>query len=885
MKHILTALFLTTLATAAPTFYVATNGDDANTGTKVKPFATIMRARDAARGLTAIVQIRGGTYRLTEPIVFTQADSGTVYEAAPGERPVFSGGRVISGWQRGEGKLWKAQVPDKLFFNQLFVNGERRRPASIPNEGYLRTQGPLASYTKDRKANAGIREIRIGFKFKPGDLKSAWHNPNDIRLFLYHSWTASLHWLDRVDEESATVRFTNQCGWPVGYWEKEQRYRLEHVREGLDAPGEWYLDRTTGLLEYFPMPGENMNKVEVVAPVLTRLITIEGTHDITLRGLSFQHADWNFADKTQSADGQAAAFLDAAVQARDAQHVTFENCEIAHIGTYALWLEAGCKSNRVVHCEIHDLGAGGVRIGETMRQKTASKTNVVVAVAVPELTMEGTGARDTGHNVVDNNFIHDAGHVFPAGIGVFIGHSAFNEVTHNEICDLFYSPISVGWVWGFGKSVAHHNRIAHNHLHHYGWGVLSDMGAVYTLGPSPGTVVANNLVHHANSYSYGGWGLYTDEGSSDIVLENNVVFDTKTGGFHQHYGANNIVRNNIIAFSREAQIQRSREDVKNSFSFTRNIVYCDNDQVLTRIWKNGDYLVNSNVYWSIGKSAPLFAGNDWDDWRATSGQDKDSLLADPLFENAARRDFRLKKNSPAFKIGFQPIDLKDIGLYGERDWVNKPKQVKRAEFVLPQTAAPTTIGLDEDFEQTPVGEKPKRAHISGDDGNASCRVTRETAATGKHSLKFTDAPGLAQVYQPHLFYQPRPLRRRVRVSLDLRVEPGAIVVAECRDAGKPYRVGPSIRVDGTGQMTAGKKPLLTVPQSQWFHIEMTFNLGKDSTGVYDLAVTLPGQKLQTFPALPFGNKQFDCLQWFGFMSMANAKAVYYLDNLKIAPVK
>jgi parallel beta-helix repeat protein len=519
-----------------------------------------------------------------------------------------------------------------------------------------------------------------------------------------------------------------------------------------------------------------------------------------------------------------------------------------------------------------------------MRQKTASKTDAVKGVAVPELTMNGTGPRDTGHNIVDNNFIHDAGRVFPAGIGVFIGHSAFNEVTHNEICDLFYSPVSVGWVWGFGKSVAQHNRIADNHLHHYGWGVLSDMGGVYSLGPSPGTVVAHNLVHHAHSYSYGGWGLYTDEGSSDIVLENNIVYDTKTGGFHQHYGANNVIRNNIFAFSREEQIRRSREDVKSSLTFTRNIVYCDNDQVLTRIWSNGDYLVNSNVYWSIGESAPLFGGRDWDEWRATSGQDKDSLLADPLFENAAGRDFRLKKNSPAFQVGFQPIDLKGIGLYGEHDWVNKPRQVKRAEFVLPQTAAPTMAGIEEDFEQAPAGEKPKQAHISGDGDEEACRVTSETAASGKHSLKVADAPGLAKVYHPHLYYQPRSLRGKIRVSFDLRIETGAMVAAECRDAGKPYRVGPSIRVDATGQLSAAKKPLLSVPQGKWFHIEMTFNLAKDSAGAYDLAVTLPGQKPQTFTGLPFGHKQFDRLQWFGFMSLADAKAVYYLDNLKIAPL-
>jgi hypothetical protein len=178
-----------------------------------------------------------------------------------------------------------------------------------------------------------------------------------------------------------------------------------------------------------------------------------------------------------------------------------------------------------------------------------------------------------------------------------------------------------------------------------------------------------------------------------------------------------------------------------------------------------------------------------------------------------------------------------------------------------------------------------QAQVSGEEGGALCSVTDETAATGKHSLKFTDAPGLARIYQPHFFYQLRPLRRKVSVSLDLRVEQGAITLAECRDAGKPYLVGPSIRVDDHGQMTGNGKMLLTVPRGKWFHIKMTFNLGKNSTGTYNLAVTLPGQKSQTFIDLPFGNKQFDCFQWFGFMSMANAKAVYYLDNLKVSMAK
>ncbi len=669
---------------SAGDFYMSTDGSDAWSGRLPAPngdrtdgpFATIQRARDGLRELHrkgpdtgggGRVLVRGGTYRLTEPIVLGPEDSGRkeqpiVYSAYPGEKPVFSGGRKIEGWRKEGGEVWCAEIPDvkagRWYFNQLFVGGQRRTRARTPNEGYLRAAGPLPGVKnpRDRKDP----NVTIGFSYRPGDLRR-WDRFDDVTLVVYHSWTASLHWIADLDEPRQSVRFRAGSGWPLCQWEKEFRYYVENARELLDAPGEWYLNRETGVLYYWPVPGEEMAKVEVVAPVLRKLVVFAGdlakgavVHDVRLEGLVFEHADWD-TPKDKTADGQAAAWLEAAMFARGAERCCVSDCAVRHVGEYGIHFEQGCKDNRVVRCHVHDLGAGGVRIGHVKGESEDRLSSL--------------------RNTVDNCFIHDGGHVFRAGIGVWVGKSSYNAITHNEICDFDYTGISVGWSWGYQPSSAHHNRIEFNRVHHIGNGVLSDMGGIYTLGISTGTVIRNNIFHDVYAYDYGGWGLYTDEGSTEIVLEDNVVYNTKTGGFHQHYGRENVVRNNILAFSEQGQVQRSREEEHYSFTFERNIVYFEKGTLLSSNWKNGKFRMDNNVYWDAANRPITFSGKTLEQWQA-AGFDRHSVIADPLFVDASRFDFGLKVESPALKLGFKPIDVSRVGLYGDASWVGLPKDVK-----------------------------------------------------------------------------------------------------------------------------------------------------------------------------------------------------------------
>ena len=279
-----------------------------------------------------------------------------------------------------------------------------------------------------------------------------------------------------------------------------------------------------------------------------------------------------------------------------------------NIGYYGIELSDGCRNIRIIGNEIYNAGAGGIKVNGGDINSSKNKY--------------------TKYNQIIGNHIHHCGRVFHSAVGVLCGHSSNNNISHNHIHHLHYTGISCGWVWGYDENNLGNNRIENNHIHHIGTGILSDMGGIYLLGVQPGTVVRGNVIHNIEKANYGGWAIYTDEGSSHIIIENNICYFMASTGFFQHYGRENIVRNNIFAFGKEAMVSYGRTEEHNGFTFERNIILMDNSPIFLEGYgmkfKDKSFISDLNLIWDISGKEPFFKGETEyspEQWRNLFDQD------------------------------------------------------------------------------------------------------------------------------------------------------------------------------------------------------------------------------------------------------------------------
>ena len=512
--------------------------------------------RAGARNVEVV--LRGGTYRLDRPLRFGADDSpahGTVtWRAYVGEQPVLSGGERIRGVRALPSGKWVARVPAGWTFRQLYVDGVRvPRSSGVIPPGWLTptARGYLVGRGADWRRNAKQME------------------------FVYDKdWSELRGLVARIEGNEIVMRqpFFSIARQAFGVTQPAYVDNL-NAFEVFDSPGEWYLDESTHLLTYLPRAGETPAATEIVAPRLTHLVESAGAHDLAFVGLTFADSSWLGVEQfggwaaIQAGFAQTTATehprltdpewkkMPAAVSFTGAQRVRFSGDTFRRLGGAGLALADGSTDNSVVRSTFTDISGTGIELGDVSDYDPADPREVVA------------------RNVIEANTISHVALEYAGSVGIWAGYVRQTLIAWNELSDLPYSAISVGWGWDrrdVPGNPAGRNVIAYNLIHDYML-KLQDGGGVYLLGAQPGTVIEGNVILRQR---HTGGGLYLDDGSRGETVTGNVVFNTRgapfvfkgagstitgnyweapDGGFGwQFFGGGVVNTNTVIARRREA---------------------------------------------------------------------------------------------------------------------------------------------------------------------------------------------------------------------------------------------------------------------------------------------------------------------------------------------
>ncbi len=552
--------------------WVSPTGDDAGTGTAESPLLTVNAALRKGRSLrrtgdasaTAGVRIvlKGGTYPLLTPLQLTPYDGGTVespttIEGAAGERPVLSGGVVLKGWRKADqvdglpaaahGHVWVSAAPvfygQPLSFRQLWVNGKKAVRARTPNGD---TCERLLSWDR-KKQIAGI----------PAALAAMVRDPAGVEMILQQQWEIGILRLKSVrvageqglvtfEEPESTLEFEHPWPQPILPPKGGGAFFLTNAVEFLDSPGEWYQDRKSGQALYWPREGEEMTSAEVVAPALETVAAVCGTVDqpvanVTFRNISFAYTTWMEPSLRGDVPIQAGmpmtdsykikpsgtsyhpgldnqnwiSRLPAAVTVRGANTIHFDRCRFEHTAASGLDFVSTTHDDVIEGCLFRDIGGNGIQMG--CFQEGPIENHVPYNPSDERVVCQ--------KERIANNLVTDAANEDWGCVGIVVGYGRNITIERNEVNNVSYTGISLGWGWTKEPNAMRDNRVHANRLDHVATR-MCDTAGIYTLSNQPGTVVDENCVDNIVMSPYVDrpqhwFYLYTDEGSSNITVRDN----------------------------------------------------------------------------------------------------------------------------------------------------------------------------------------------------------------------------------------------------------------------------------------------------------------------------------------------------------------------------
>jgi hypothetical protein len=530
----------TSFATVRATFYVDPfRGSDANRGTHLQAaFQSLSKAKAAVASLDhqgsgdVVVYLRGGTYFLPESLAFGPADSGKqgaeiIYKAYDNEKPVINGGKTITGWtlHDHDRNIWQASGGPQDNFRQIYVNG---------NKGIRsHTDGPPVD----------CERTDFGFTTNDDRLQNYGHISDMELVVISKPWMEERLPVAQIVGNKITIQ---EPAWTGISGEHDPGYkrveRMENAYEFLREPGSWYLDKTAHILYYIPRPGENMSNATVEVPVTERLFVLNGTAQqpvthLQFRGISFRLSNWlqpstgrglvqaqaNQLTRENPNDPWNEKVVPGAIEGAGVRNVTISHCTFSELGGDGINLLKACRDDTIERCTFRNIAGTAIQIGPVTKE----------AAQLP------VGAEDiVSHDVVSDCSIHDVVTEYHSGCAIFLGYVQGCQIAHNEIYNVPYTGISLGWGWTSKEWAAAYrtdNLIEGNRIHDHMEG-LRDGGGVYCNGYEESGIISGNYIYNQRNF-YGT--IYLDDGAANWVVRGNVC--RMEGGAHEwllYKGAN-----------------------------------------------------------------------------------------------------------------------------------------------------------------------------------------------------------------------------------------------------------------------------------------------------------------------------------------------------------
>lgn len=597
------------------TVHVGADGD--RSGSALARALVQTRGRGAAR-----IVVHGGRYYDVSLELGSQ-ESGLTIEAAPGERPVLCGGRAVSGWEREGDSFISAALPGvsegTWDFRTLIVNGEFRPRARLPREGTFKCLDVFNGHWMSSTAGGWDRKPTEAelttLTYRPEDLGS-WLDVRNAEVTVFHEWDESLVGVASNDAAAHRLRLSSPTGHPPGAWphqDKAGAYIVWNVREGMTAPGQWYLDRTRGRLVYWPLPGEDPERLDAIAPSVTRIIRIADAQAITIRGLAL-----TATTTPLRAAGFGACNLDGAISVGGGvRDVLLYDLDIENVGGHAVRARAEEKGQEVARVRVERScirSAGGSAVQMRGRE-----------CAVTDCDVRGVGR------------------VFPSALGITVSGTDC-EISHNEISDTSYTALHGG-----GPGTCFECNIIRDFMT-----VLDDGAAIYIFGGDHTTYRGNVAIGSSGRLAHA---YYLDEQSHDCVVEGNLAVNTRWPS-HNHMAHDCTIQDNVFVDEGDMRLtfMRCRD-----FTFRRNVCRGGGKILITGI----NVLVDmpANVFYSEvgvveGETCLEYRGENRGPVELCGG----SVCADPRFVDAASGDYDFATDSPARALGIEPIDTRRAGI-------------------------------------------------------------------------------------------------------------------------------------------------------------------------------------------------------------------------------